>query len=371
MQESTVKIELLPAQYGDCLWVEYGVASDIHRILIDGGPVKAYPALKQRLLERLESLPKKERHFDLLIITHVDDDHIGGILEFLVESPIKVTFDDVWFNAWSHLPDTGRGLLNPVQGEQVSAMIKRYELPWNKAFDGGAVVAPDLGSLPQRELRGGMNLTIMSPTLDRLRRLRPHWKREVEEAGLVAGSAEAALEQLRAKANRMGVMLTPPAALNPEYLARAPFRPDRSVTNGSSIAVLLEYEGRSCLLTGDAFAEVLEDTVSRLAQARHNQSLRIDAMKLAHHGSRGNTSSTLLTRLHCGKYLVSTNGALFGHPDRETIARVIVHNDEPLTLYFNYHTPETNVWDNSELRERYRYETVFPLRDEGGITVQL
>ena len=70
------RIELLPARHGDCLLLEYGDAARPHRVLIDGGPIGAYGALSQRLA----ALPDDERELELLVITHVDGDHIEGCL---------------------------------------------------------------------------------------------------------------------------------------------------------------------------------------------------------------------------------------------------------------------------------------------------
>ena len=62
-----LRIEMLPAAHGDCLWLEYGSGTTVHRILIDGGPAHTYPALRERILH----LPANARRFDLLVITHV------------------------------------------------------------------------------------------------------------------------------------------------------------------------------------------------------------------------------------------------------------------------------------------------------------
>lgn len=52
-------------------------------MLVDGGPTYAYPRLKAHMEARLVGLPPAERCIELLVITHVDADHIGGILELL------------------------------------------------------------------------------------------------------------------------------------------------------------------------------------------------------------------------------------------------------------------------------------------------
>ena len=70
------QIEMLPAGRGDCLWIEYGSCSDVHRILIDGGPEGTYDVLRERIL----ALPPAERRFELIVLTHVDRDHIAGLI---------------------------------------------------------------------------------------------------------------------------------------------------------------------------------------------------------------------------------------------------------------------------------------------------
>ena len=97
------RIEMLPAAHGDCLWIEYGSGSTVHRILIDGGPAHAYPALRERILH----LPAYERRFELLVITHIDADHIEGVIRLLLDAEaLACSFERIWFN--------GRDQLNAV-----------------------------------------------------------------------------------------------------------------------------------------------------------------------------------------------------------------------------------------------------------------
>ena len=121
----------LPAQ-GDCLWVEYGDPMHPSRLLVDGGTPETSVALRKRVTQ----LPENDRHFDLLIVTHIDNDHIGGVLELLGEDLPGLSFDDIWFNAWRHLPETGLEKFGPVQGEKLSTLLDRSYGPWNKCFDG-------------------------------------------------------------------------------------------------------------------------------------------------------------------------------------------------------------------------------------------
>jgi hypothetical protein len=68
--------------------------------------------------------------------------------------------------------------------------------------------------------------------------------------------------------------------------------------------------------------------------------------------------------------LFSTNGNIFHHPDAESVSRVIVDRND-YELVFNYRSPETERWDSSRLRRRFRYRTTYPETDREGIRVEL
>jgi beta-lactamase superfamily II metal-dependent hydrolase len=76
------------------------------------------------------------------------------------------------------------------------------------------------------------------------------------------------------------------------------------------------------LLTGDAPPTAVAEGLARLGYSAL-EPVELDAFKLAHHGSRANTSDDLLSMMRCDRYLVSTNGVRFGHPDKECLARII------------------------------------------------
>ncbi len=356
-------IEMLPASHGDCLWLEYGTIDRPHHVLIDGGPAYSYDALTARLEARFADLPSRDRHLELLVITHVDSDHIGGVLEFLLDNPLGITVGDVWFNAWKHLPGAAPDALGAVQGERVSELLEGHGLPWNKAFDGDAVVVPTTGDLPVIELAHGLKLTLLSPTTKELKKLRPKWKKTVEAAERVAGAVR---EQQRKPPDALGE-----EELDPRALAQERFKPDYSVANGSSIALLAEVTGASCLLAGDALTGVLAGTVARLATARGESRLEVDALKISHHGGRKNTSTELLERLRCQQYLFSTDGSRYQHPHLESVARTILAGGDGSSLYFNYRTKVNNVWDDNALKWKFGYRTVFPQDGEEGLVVTL
>src|SRR6266540_1207398 len=211
---------MLPAQQGDALWIEYGDASAPSRVLIDAGTPPTHEVVKERILQ----LEPDDRRFELLVVTHIDTDHIGGVLKLLADDTLGLEFDEVWFNAWRHLEAVPTDRLGPIDGEILSVLLDHAGSPWNDAFGEGPAMVPAAGALPSHGL------------------------------------------------------------------------PD-----------------------------VIAPNVARLIQERGTQKLAIDVFKLPHHGSMHNISNDLLSLVSCGRYLFSSSGAIFGHPDQEAVARVIVN----------------------------------------------
>jgi hypothetical protein len=349
---SIYRVHLLPAHHGDCLLLEYGDAARPHRVLIDGGT----PGTWKHLKPVLEGLPKEQRRFELLVVTHVDADHIGGVLGLFDGKLEGLSFDDIWFNGYRHLRDVEE--FGPVQGERLTTHLWEQQ-SWNKAFGRGAVVVPDTGALPTKELPGGLRLTLLSPTREKLRELLPVWEKKCAEAGLDP--------QLEPPAEVLAPPgLEPMGGLDVEALANEAFKEDDSEANGSSIAFVAEYGGRKVLFGADAHPSVLREAIQRLPGGR----VQVDAFKLPHHGSRKNLDPELLEVVDTSRYLFSTNGSQYRHPDKQTVAR-IVSRQRTCELWFNYRSDFTRVWDDDELREEWRYQSVFPQDAGHGIVLDL
>jgi len=362
---SIFSVEMLPAENGDCLVVEYGDAAKPSRILIDCGAKSAVQSVAEWIRNR--NAPNASE-FELFVLTHIDADHINGVLTLFDQPGFDVRFADIWFNGWHQM----RGFLSVKQGEAFSDLLEdpKRKLPWNNVFRKpgerypGPVVVPADAPPPTLALDGGLKLTLLSPGPKQLKRLAQKWQ-------------EALLELKPQKAMLAGRRPPPPvtdlAAFSLEALASKPVKPDASVANGSSIALLAEYDGRAVLTTGDAHADVLVDSIQALqrARGREGERLKIDALKLSHHGSANATTIELLSALDCGHYLVSTNGNIFYHPDRESIARVILHGGKRPTLHFNYRSEYNALWDEPVLKERYKYVAEYPDGDAAGLRILL
>ncbi|MCP3100768.1 MBL fold metallo-hydrolase [Myxococcus sp. K15C18031901] len=349
---SLYRVHLLPAQQGDCILIEYGRPERPHRVLIDGGIAGTWKHLKPLI----EALPVEQRRFDLLVVTHIDQDHIEGALSLFKSPPEGLSFDDIWFNGYKHLEESDLEDFGPLQGEVLTRHL--WTVPaWNQHFGRRAVVVPDTGPLPTRELPGGMRLTLLSPTRERLKKLRGVWAKKCEEAGLVPE-----VEPHPPAPEGLEVM----GGIDVATLLSGRFKEDDAEANGSSIAFIAEHGGRSVLFGADAHPSVLCASIARLAGGR----AKVDAFKLPHHGSRKNVSRELLALVDTPRYLFSTSGSRYRHPDREAVARVVA-NTQPAELWFNYRSAHTEAWDSDALRGEWRYTTRYPPLDAGGITLDL
>lgn len=358
-------VEMLPAENGDCLLVEYGNATRPSRVLIDCGAKSTVPAIARRFGDSAA----RTQAFDLFLLTHIDADHINGVLSMFDRKDLSLRFDDIWFNGWHQISR----FLGVRQAEDFSTLLEdpKRKLRWNGAFSRkgdkhpAPVVVDDRTAPPSVTLRGGMQLTLLSPGPAELKRLAKDWQK--------------VLLELNPKKAAMLARRTPPAPVKDferfelEPLAAAPTKPDPSVANGSSIALLAEFDGRSVLLTGDAHANVVIDAIAALqtARGRAGEKLKVDALKLSHHGSANATTIPLLAAIDCPRYLVSSNGNIFYHPDRESIARVILHGGKQPTLYFNYRSTHNALWDSAVLRRRYGYSAHYPNAGAEGLRVDL
>ncbi len=354
--KTVFSIDMLPADHGDCLIVTYGNGKKLSRILIDCGT----SGTADRLQAKLRTLKPSIKDFDLFVLTHVDADHIGGTIDFFNEGAGGLSFEDVWFNGWKHLP---RRRLSAKQGEIFTTLIEDNKLPWNKWMNGKAILLKG-GDLPVTTLKGGMKITLLSPTLKKLESLSPVWQKELDKHGFGGDKA-------RKRYYRQFLGGTTPTMSNVEKLANSKFGADGSKPNGSSIAFLAEYGGRRVLFAGDAHASVLKSSISKLLDESAEARLKLDAFKLPHHGSRANVSADLVKLLDCEHYLISTSGAYFKHPDGEAMARVVIHGGEQPTLHFNYRTKYNEFWGTAAAQKKFGYRTKFPPKGKEGITVDL
>lgn len=353
-------LEALPAREGDCLLLSWGTAAQPHRMLTDGGRLASYHYLNERI-KALGATPV----LDYLVVTHIDGDHIEGIIRLLQDrKALKLALGDVWFNGWPQIETLD--LLGATQGEMVGALLERDKQPWNKAFGAKAIGIPSTGKLPVVDLGDGATATILGPGRTQLEALRRNWTSVLKAAHMQPGDQKAALAALAKRKELAG--LEAASDVLGELTAT-----DSSEANGSSISMLVEFDNKSILLTGDGFAPVLERGIRRLLKQRKQDVLSVDVLKMPHHGSAGNISESLLALLDCGRFVISTNGDKYKHPDRTAIERVLARplRAKGTELVFNYLSATTKPWTTKAAQNKGHYTALFPTADQPGISIDI
>ncbi|RXF72860.1 ComEC/Rec2 family competence protein [Hansschlegelia zhihuaiae] len=324
------RLTMLPAEDGDCLLLDYGTEEKQHHVLIDGGRTSAYTAARPYF----DAIRARGERIDLLVLTHIDADHIEGLLPLIADERFPVEVAEVWYNGFDQL--SGLELYGPEQGDAFSAALKARAWPWNTAFGGAAVVLSN-GKPFEVAGPGGLKITLLSPTRQALAKLRATWVEYRQENGLPAAEPEvpAGLEVY----GREALEVTPE---NVGALATSATSVDRTVPNGSSIAFIAEHEGRRLLLAADAHPS---DLVRALRDHNGRTAREIHLAKISHHGSKANTTKQLVQEMSALRFAISTSGARNKHPNPEAIARLIHGRPAGVELHFNYRTKFTEIWD--------------------------
>jgi hypothetical protein len=370
MTSDFLRIEMGKALHGDCLFVEWGGSNGTHRMLIDGGPIGAYEALATRIA----ALPAGENSFELIVLSHVDTDHIEGMVRLFAEPRERWPFQvkDVWFNGWRHMEE--EDTLGGRQGEFFSALLQHRLSPgaWNGAFK-GAVVVPPTGPLPVVHLAGGMNLTLLSPTPSKLDKMREAWRKDLKKSGIKPGDVEAAWEELSAQKKYLpGEGLLSSSESSIATILTRQFKADQAAANGASIAFLAEHAAGSSLFLADAHPDAVTASLKRLLEERGGTRLRVDAVKVAHHGSKNNTDEELVSLIDSPRFLFSTSGAQFKHPDEEAIARILNGaGGRPVALYFNYSSEFNEKWKAAPLQRQHNFSAIYGDDGDGPLVITI
>ncbi|WP_196250174.1 AVAST type 1 anti-phage system MBL fold metallo-hydrolase Avs1a [Chromobacterium violaceum] len=357
---------MYPGKNGDAFLID---ASGSH-ILIDAGYASTF---NEYIMPDLMHLSQAGGRLDLLICTHIDADHIGGVIEFISSNGTSgarsiVEVNEVWHNSLRSLPASHgpsgsasdrqvleaiqrRGFLlprgfepaaNPIsakQGSSLARLLKQHGYLWNSGDGTTCMTAKQVPHV----LPSGAQILLIGPTVPRLEELRAWWIHEMRKLSY-KGTAplceltEDAYEMLCASTGQSAQPVAKTISASSVRSLEEAFVADTSPTNGSSIAVIVRVGGKKALFLGDAWAA---DVVEQVKQHQSGTDpIMFDAVKVSHHGSLHNTNVELLALIDAPVYLISSDGSRHGHPDFEVLAEIV---DRPASferkIYFNYETP--------------------------------
>ena len=360
-----MKIRLFQSAHGDCLLLE---GSDGTRLLSDGG-IKG--SFRKHVLPRLAS---DGLDIDLLCVSHIDQDHIGGVLAYLEnmvdwrvfrhkndpafepDEPELPGITEIWHNAFFDTRTKNRGAIErflALSGEALSGhpMAELRELgTWYRdlaqSVGEGIEVSRRIGAdqlnIPLNSLWGGKfvtrsqgpdpielgNLTIevLGPTKKEIRELRKFWddwlktrreqilrlrrRMERDESRLAENDATFLFESAEAIAEEFGL---------------SDLGNRGKVTEPNLASIMLHVEdsdGKTCLMTGDGHMDDVEAGLENAELLQPGEGLHVDCLKIAHHGSEHNSELKHYQRITADHYVFCGNGHSH-NPDPRIVDAVI------------------------------------------------
>jgi beta-lactamase superfamily II metal-dependent hydrolase len=339
-----MKIESLPADKGDCFIVTWNDKNVVHTILIDCGIKGTYRFIKQKLNSII--------NINGIFITHVDYDHIGGLLNMVDDSncPVKLDFPIYINTPELIIANNKSGMVGYDHGTTLEKSLNEKKIT-KKAI---------CTSLYPKDLLviHGLKLTILSPNQEILDKLKDKWtetaiyekyNRDSEVDGKVCSGVYTLADYKEIIEGK-------------EKLHD--WKDD--LINSSSMAFILEKDGIRVLLLGDSNPLIIEQALIAKGYSNHKK-IKVNLVKISHHGSKYNTSKKLLCMIDCDKYFISTNGSgPYYHPHRETIVKISEYSrtdkEQPLTIYTNYDlnkdrfiTPEEEQFLNLKIEKKNEF----------------
>lgn len=340
-------LEAVRAEAGDCLLLHYGDADQPRLIVVDGGPSKN---TYKRLRDRLDALRQaggfagrgKPLPIELLMVSHIDDDHIDGILHLtrqLLDEGGEPSYKikTMWHNSFNDLIGDGADELRAAARGGVQAASAGGDF-----FDQDLVehdTALIVASVDQgRELRDNAKLLGLVPPL-LVAKADEKPRNFGDGLGLrVVGPLRAQVDKLHAEWEKRLQALKDAGKLDQ---ATAAAFADRSAANLASIVVLAKRGGKTMLLTGDARADFLAESLRAQGLLADGERLHVDVFKLPHHGSARNVTVETFTDITAGHYIFSGDGK-HGNPDLETFEMLFAGRaaagmlGDPFTLHLTY-----------------------------------
>jgi len=307
------RMRVVQAEFGDCFLLEYGSAVAPRFLLVDGGPPDTW---ELHLESELAGIAQVGGALDLVMLSHVDNDHIVGLLDLLARlradgaAPL-IGVGGIWHNSFGRTVDVD-GTLGPrlraatmnaasvqsavavngiAEGNALRLAAQALGIPLNAGFPGDLVCADDH---PQPVLLDNLKLTVVGPTRANLDELRAQWET------WLAAHEDAVADG------------------DPQVMANS----DRSVPNLSSIVVLAEADGKRVLCTGDGRSDHLLQGLGQAGLLDAGGAVHVDVLKVAHHGSDRNATRKFFRLVTADTYVLSANGK-DDNPDLATLIWIV------------------------------------------------
>ncbi len=351
-----MKLTIYQSDNGDCLLLE---SQDGHRILCDGGMSNSMGKYVSRALGKLHT---QKKTIDFAYISHIDQDHISGVLRLLrdeldwrvydhhkgqgdtgvraPESARPPKIGGIWHNAFRDQVDANKGKIEDLMAAAVPALLgtrvpklqeigeELYQIATSipEAVEVSRLVSAEILGIPLNTLpgvagparllmvRGGgapfnvgsMKLTIVGPTSNELKLLRKGWNN-----WLKGPESSEAIEKIDRKLKeKLDEFSSSTGAAGPIDLRDWNGIPDhKGVTtpNIASLMFMVEEEGKRVLLTGDSQQDIILKGLAATGFLSTG-SLHVNVLKVQHHGSEHNMDANFAKTVSADHYVFCGNG---------------------------------------------------------------
>ncbi|SHE89774.1 Metallo-beta-lactamase superfamily protein [Tissierella praeacuta DSM 18095] len=393
-----MKIMGFNAKNGDSTYIRSNGGTNI---IVDMGYSDTY---KEYISNKIIEIEKAGENLDLLVITHIDHDHISGAITFLKDIHNgryrKSTLKQIWHNSYRHLSMSTRAKasdedyniintflsrlskhnslitgaeISALQGSTLAGLILKSGVEWNKNFSYSPIIEG------AEAVIGDVIIKALSPSEYILNKLKRYWRSELRKLKYnfefaeneifddafefyllneteVDGSTPISVD-IRDRFN---------ALLDKGHMVES--QNDTSVSNASSIVTIIESKNCRILLTGDAHDCDLVEVLTE--QKQNGLNTDFDLVKLSHHGSKKNNYKWLQL-VRSKYYLISTDASKHNHPDIEAIINIILSSPlDKKILCFNNDLEIISKINDDKLKKKYNYSIMRPNRD-WGIEIEL
>lgn len=358
-----MKLRIFQSDKGDCLLLE---GKDGTRVLCDGGMSKS---MRSHVRAELSDLRDDGAKLDYVYISHIDQDHISGVLQLLEDelewrlydyhlsngSPIRKPkvprppeIGGIWHNAFrdqigknaGEIEDLLASAAPPLLASSVAELVElggelqQIALSIPEAIKVSRYASPDLLNIPVNKLPdmneqpkllmfredqgpfdvGSMAFTIIGPTREEVSLLRKGWNNFLRKA-----SNRRRLKELRAEIRRKVDAFGQEAFDLRDWNGIEDFR-GVTTPNIASLMFLVEEDEKRLLLTGDSQQDIILKGLE-LAGLLEDGYLHVDVLKVQHHASEHNMDENFCQRVSADHYVFCGNGS-HGNPELSVIRQI-------------------------------------------------
>jgi len=276
----TLHFYVVQADHGDCFFIKIDGTQDTFTILIDGGPQSTYKRIK-RTLETLQV-----NRLNLVVITHVDADHIDGVKKLFDNlKALNLTIDNVWLNAFEAKLLVKPGTLGLNELRKPRSLKHRL-----------MSILPFMKSTPSFSIETGISLcdkidaAILNKGFEPVDIAKKKWRMVHVPWSMPDGSIK------RWDIDPWQLHVIGPTVGNLEGFLKDWQELDKTpeFANRSSIMIFLENPGekKRLLLPGDGYAWDIEQGLNLANLVKKpitiNNPLPVTLLKVPHHGSTAN-----------------------------------------------------------------------------------